>query len=204
MDRLYRLANLIDEVRDAVTQELSADVALLRLEQGFRRLLANPFFLKEELERVGTVRDETCLYRDPDLDFVVLARGVGSRRGRKGTSHAVVPHDHGPLWALYGVYEGTTNLQRYEPDDSESSGRFPGLRLVKEAPAKAGDLDAITPHHMHLPLNAPDATSTIVVVYNKPLESVVRRGYVPDLQSVVEFQGVRPPVRSTSKLIRAT
>ena len=203
MEKLYELPDLVEEIRDALRRPLAADAALRTLERGFGRLLSNPFFLARELERMGAAGDEVCLHQDPELDFVVLARGVSARKARHGKSHAVVPHDHGPLWALYGVYAGTTRLQRWEPDAAERGGLFPGLRLLKDTQAVGGDLDAIEPHNMHLPLNPPDAASTIIVVYNKPLPSVLRRGYVPDLERVVEFQGLRPPVKASSKLIRS-
>jgi hypothetical protein len=55
-------------------------------------------------------------------------------------------------------------------------------------------MDAIEPHNMHLPVHTPGAGTIIIVVYNKPLESVVRRGYVAAAKTVVDFQGIFPPL----------
>lgn len=193
----YGLEEFVEEVREIAGTQLPADRVLQVLGPGFQRLLSNRSFLRDRLEGSAPATDEICLHRDPVHDFVVLARGVSARRGKKGSSHAVLPHDHGPLWALYGVYEGESNLQRYESDPAERFGSFPGLRLIRDIPSKPGDCDAIAPHNMHLPIN--DSGTVILVVYNKPLESVVRRGYVQEIQSVVQFQGIFPPLGTASK-----
>ena len=194
MTDAYGLNEFADEVRASIANRQSPAAALAALSPGFRHLLANPTFLRERIEEIGAHSDEVCLHAEPDQGFVVLARGISQKQTNQGQSHAVVPHDHGPLWALYGIYEGSSNLQRWEPDRSEQSGPFPGLRLVSEHPASAGGMDAIEPHNMHLPAHTPGAGTIIIVVYNKPLESVMRRGYVAAAQTVVDFQGVFPPL----------
>lgn len=193
MDEAYGLEQFVTEVRAAVSKRLSAAETLESLRTGFKRLLSNRSFLRDRIEADASVGDEICLYKDADFDFVVLARGVSPRGQAQGSSHAVLPHDHGPLWALYGIYEGKSVFRRYEPDSTVQIGDFPGLRLTREIPAQAGDFDAIEPHNMHLPISDPHTGSVIVVVYDKPLETVVRRGYVRALKDVVQFQGIFPP-----------
>ena len=194
------LNEFVDEVRAAIADGGSPPAAILEaLKPGFERLLADPTFLREKIDEIGVRSDEVCLHAESDNGFVVLARGVSQKQTYQGKSHAVVPHDHGPLWALYGVYEGSTNLQRWEPDPSEESGPFPGLRLVSERQAGARDWDAIEPHNMHLPVHTPGAGTVIIVVYDKPLDSVVRRGYVASAKTVVDFQGIFPPLELPSQ-----
>ena len=192
MSATYGLHDFIDDVRDTLAREQPPDVALERLTPGFKRLLANRTFLTQQLKDIGIRSDEVCLHAESDDGFVVLARGDSDRKPSKGKSHAVVPHDHGPLWALYGIYEGSSNLQRWTPDASERGGTFPGLKLISQRHANTGEMDAIPPHSMHLPVHSPDAGTVIIVVYNGPLESVVRRGYVAAGKTVVDFQGVFP------------
>lgn len=193
----YRMQDFVDEARDVVGRGASPEEALSTLAPGFERLLVDPAFVRERLDEIGTVEDETCLYRDPDSDFVILARGVGSL-GERGTVRSGVPHDHGPLWALYGVYAGQVHLQRYEVDLEERAGRFPGLRLTSDVAGEAGTFDAIPPYHLHLPITVPGSGAIVVVVYNRPLASVVRRAYLPDLGNLIEFQGSRPPTRAAT------
>ena len=190
----YGLNDFSGEVRANIASQQSPAAVLAALKHGFGRLLANATFLQKRIEEVGAHSDEVCLHAEPNSGFVVLARGASQKQTNQGKSHAVVPHDHGPLWALYGIYEGSSNLQRWEADASEQSGSFPGLRLVSETPVSAGGIDAIEPHNMHLPVHAPGAGTIIIVVYNKPLESVTRRGYVASAKTVVDFQGIFPPL----------
>ena len=194
MKKVYGLAEFNEEVRASIAQQQAPTTVLRALTPSFRRLLANPTFMRERIEEVGVDSDEVCLHAEPSEGFVVLARGVSKKPTGQGESHAVVPHDHGPLWALYGVYEGSTNMQRWEPDSSEHSSPFPGLRLLSERLAKAGDMDAIEPHNMHLPVHTPGAETVIIVVYDKPLDSVVRRGYIVSAKTVGDFQGYFPPL----------
>jgi predicted metal-dependent enzyme (double-stranded beta helix superfamily) len=194
MTETYGLVEFADEVRAIIAQKQAPAAVLGALAPGFERLLSNPTFLRERIEEVGSHSDEVCLHAEPNQGFVVLARGVSKKQTVQGISHAAVPHDHGPLWALYGIYEGSSNIQRWEPDVSEHSGPFPGLRLVSERLTYAGDSDAVEPHNMHLPVNTPGAETSIIVVYAKPLESVVRRGYVASAKTVCDFQGLFPPL----------
>ena len=194
MTNAYGLNDFIDDVQTSIAQNSSPTAVLEVLSPKFELLLANSSFLRKKIEETGVHSDEVCLHAEPDEGFVVLARGVSQKQTYQGKSHAVVPHDHGPLWALYGIYEGSSNLQRWEPEAAEQSGPFPGLRLVSESPASAGGMDAIEPHNMHLPVHTPGAGTIIIVVYNKPLDSVVRRGYVASAKTVVDFQGIFPPL----------
>jgi hypothetical protein len=203
MSEGFGLEDFVAEIRAVVAKKLPAKEALAALAPGFRRLLSNRTFLQEKLAAIGSHADEVCLYRDPEYDFTVLARGVSGRRQQQGKSHAGVPHDHGPLWALYGLYEGTARMQRWEPDATVQSGPFPGLRLIADVPAKAGEFDAIEPHNMHLPVFPPEGGSVILVVYNKYLESVQRRGYVAAAKGVVTFQGTFPPTAIPAEPVAA-
>jgi predicted metal-dependent enzyme (double-stranded beta helix superfamily) len=187
MNEAYGLEQFISDVRAASRKQLSSGETLRAIAPGFKKLLNNRRFLQEKLSSLNAVGDEVCLHTDAEHHFVVLARGVS-----RGQSHAGSPHDHGSLWALYGIYEGSARFQRYEVDPASEGGPFPGLRLVSETPAKPGDYDAIEPGNIHLPVFPPEGGSVIIVVYKDDLESVVRRGYLRDIQQPVRFQGQFP------------
>ena len=193
MSEPYGFADFIAEVRAVMPRALPPSDTLRTLRPGFERLLANRTFLDEEIRKLGTAADEVCLHHDREHDFVVLARGVSRGAARQGESHAAMPHDHGPLWALYGLYEGPARLQRYAPDPGAQDGPFPGLRLLSDTPSEAGAIDAILPHSMHLPVFPENGGNVIIVVYSQPLGKVVRRGYVAARKAVVDFQGAFPP-----------
>ena len=189
MPNHYSLEEFIEEVRAAVSKHLPAGDTLRSLTPGFKKLLNNRSFLQEKLKALNIVGDEVCLYRDPEHRFSILARGVSHEAKRQGQSHAGTPHDHGNLWALYGIYEGTAHFQRYQVDPANRKGPFPGLQLISDEPAKAGDVDAIEPGNMHLPV-FPQGGEVIIVVYGGMLEMVVRRGYLRDIEQPVEFRGL--------------
>jgi hypothetical protein len=188
----YGLDAFIEELRGWTSRGLPAATTLRALTPAFKRLLANRSFLEQALGGVRAIGDEARLFHDEQRGFVVLARGIATGPKEQGVSHAASPHDHGPLWALYGLYRGSARMQRYEPDASRTDPPFPGLRLTSDVLAHAGDVDAIAPHHMHLPLFLEGGKSTVIVVYSGVLEAVTRRGYVRS-RGVVEFQGVFPP-----------
>jgi len=190
MANQYGLEEFIEEVRSALSKHLSAGDTLRSVTPGFKKLLDNRSFLQEKLNELDTVRDEVLLYKDPDHRFSILARGVSREVKRQGQSHAGTPHDHGSLWALYGLYEGTARFQRYRVDPTNKNGPFPGLQLISDEPAKAGDFDAIEPGNMHLPIFPSEGGGVIIVVYDGALETVVRRGYLRDIQQPVIFKGL--------------
>lgn len=193
MSKEFGLSEFADEVRDVCAKNLSSPQALETLRPHFERLLGNRRFLAEKLATIGRITDETRLYHDPEYDFVILARGVGKHGKRADFARRIMPHDHGPLWAMYGVYEGEHRLQRYGIDPASKEGEFPGLALVSEIQAKSGAQDDIEPHNLHLPVAMGEGAITIVV-YSRPLESVRRLGYIPELHGVVEFTGQAPPL----------
>jgi hypothetical protein len=195
MSKQYGLMDFADEIREVCAKGLGAREALDTLRPSFERLLGNRTFLHEKLATLDKISSETELYRDPDYDFVILTRGVGKQGKRADFGRKIMPHDHGPLWALYGVYEGEQAMHRYEVEPESKEGQFPGLHLAEEILAKTGGHDEVEPHHIHLPVPVGDGSISLVV-YDKPLESVPRLGYIPELQGVVEFTGKAPPLHA--------
>jgi hypothetical protein len=185
---VYGLDEFVGEVRHVVSTQMPPGKALKTLSPGFSKLLANRAFLTKKLATIQVQEYETCLYRDPVHEFVVLARGVRPRN----SPYPILPHDHGPLWALYGVYGGKVTIERYKVNPVETGGQYPGLSLVSSRLGEPGDFDAIPPHHLHCPPDEEEGSLTIVV-YPKDLDKVTRRGYMPEIKALIEFQGKKPP-----------
>lgn len=152
MAEIYGLEEFIEEVRAIVPKHLPAGDTLRAVTTGFKKLLNNRSFLREKLNTLDVVGDEACLYEDPDYNFVILARNVSRQAAHQGRSHAGSPHDHGTLWALMGG----SPAQHYKLNSMNRSEPFPGLRMISEVPAKAGDFDANEPSNMHLPVFPPE------------------------------------------------
>ena len=81
-----------------------------------------------ELIKEGNPAKE--LYRDPDHGFIQM--GHIHQEGHKN-----LPHDHGPCWVLYGVYQGEIHITTYRRTDS---GNEPGKASLEKK-----DLHRLTP-----------------------------------------------------------
>jgi len=113
---LYLLTDFVNDLRPIVARARPPMETLVAMTPAFKRLLSDESFLSTALARCAPHGDEACLYRDPHHGFVVLARGIGQAQDDEGGSHAAMPHDHGPLWAVYGLYRGAAHMQRYTED----------------------------------------------------------------------------------------
>lgn len=107
------------------------------------------------------------LYRDPDHSFIQM--GHNQRQ-----DHHNAPHDHGPCWVLYGVYQGKIEISTYRRlDDGSAAGR---AKIEKKA------LHALTPGIVY-PYLPGDIHSTFA-----PEPSVVFRFLSHDLNKVERYR----------------
>src|SRR3546814_4683244 len=83
-----------------------------QVRKDLERLLANPEFVEATCGAAAKPGRHT-LYRDPDLDFCVLAHiNVEARKSP--------PHDHGPSWEVYGQAVGHTDMTEWSRLDDAS------------------------------------------------------------------------------------
>lgn len=121
------------------------------------------------------------LYRDPDLDFVVLAHVNKDARQSP-------PHDHGSSWAIYGQATEHTDMSEYRRVDGNAGAGDAQLEHVKTyrlTPGLAGLYDVGAIHAIDYPANA-----RFVRVTGTDLEAVERlkfdtsRGKAEVIQSI--------------------
>jgi hypothetical protein len=107
----YTLDDFCTDTRAALKAQ-PLDAALPALADRLSRLLVNPAFVAE------TFNDDMppgrrVLYRDPDLDFYVLAHvQEGGKTGK--------PHSHGSSWAVYGNAKNVTHMTEWRRTNSQS------------------------------------------------------------------------------------
>jgi predicted metal-dependent enzyme (double-stranded beta helix superfamily) len=85
------------------------------------------------------------LYRDPELDFNVLAHCF--KGGAKSP-----PHDHGRSWAIYGQALGHTNVEVWRRKDGAKGDKQNGpaeLEKIDSYELKAGDAGVFHPGIVH-------------------------------------------------------
>jgi hypothetical protein len=116
---------------------------------------------------IGDGKPAEALYRDPVHGFIQM--GHNQRLG-----HHNAPHDHGPCWVLYGVYQGKIEISTYRRLDD---GSVPGQAKIEKK-----DLHTLTPGVVYAYL-AWDIHSTFA-----PERSVVFRFLSRDLNKVARYR----------------
>ncbi|MGH7845336.1 MAG: hypothetical protein ACREQW_09215 [Candidatus Binatia bacterium] len=107
------------------------------------------------------------VYRDPARGFIQM--GHNQRQ-----DHYNAPHDHGPCWVLYGVYQGKIEISTYRRLDD---GRVPGRAKIEKK-----ELHTLTPGVVY-PYLPGDIHSTFA-----PERSVVFRFLSHDLNKVERYR----------------
>lgn len=90
------------------------------------------------------------IYRDPELDFVVLAHVNDSARKSP-------PHDHGTSWAIYGQAAEYTDMSEYRRTDGGEGAGEARIEKVKDyrlTPGHAGLYDVGAIHAIDYPAGA--------------------------------------------------
>jgi len=128
-------------------------------------------------------RKNLRLYVDPEFGFVINA--VVRVPGRKGSVH-----DHADAWVLYGLLDGSENLERYDRLDD---GRTPGyaeVRLASVTTGTQGKVDLVAPHAIHAEQGGP-TRSVAIILRSKPLGegTVLQNGYDLETNTVVARYG---------------
>lgn len=108
------------------------------------------------------------LYTDPEHGFIQMNHFHAGYR-------ANTPHDHGPYWVVYGVYEGEVDISVYVPDKATNT-----VRLERVDRLKSGDAVAYLPGDIHS-TRVPTPDPAIVLRFlSTDLSQVPRRRFKPE------------------------
>lgn len=152
----------VDEIRDLYETESDLDARWAKIQKAMGVLLADPS-LKESskswpltVEGMGRVKN-LLFYEDPDYGFVFNATV------RKANSITNV-HDHGDVWTLYGIIDGTETMHRYERIDGGPRDEGPAvLKEVGCSQIGPGDVDAVPPGKIHQEHGGPEHSMAFIV-----------------------------------------
>jgi predicted metal-dependent enzyme (double-stranded beta helix superfamily) len=141
--------------------------------------------LKANAERWPSTegRKNLLLYVDDDHGFAINA--VVRVPGRKGGVH-----DHAQAWVLYGLLDGTENLERYDRlDDGRNAGRAE-IRLSSVTTGTRGTVDLVPPFAIHAEQGGP-ARSVAIILRSQRLGegTVLQHSYDPAAGTVTEQFG---------------
>jgi len=105
----------------------------------------------------GGERAENLLfYEDPDYKFVIngLIKAPHTR---------TAIHDHAHNWTLYGVLDGSENIERYERLDDGSKPDYAEVRKTVDVKVGAGKIDLVAPYEIHAEESGAERTVAIIV-----------------------------------------
>ena len=154
--------NFVRGVRSSIEQSSTMSELLNRLSARMREALKDPTLL--DAVKMGIV------YRDPDYLFQINAQE------HEPGYHTPV-HDHGECWAVYGVYQGTMRMTRYERLDDGSDGDYAEIRGTGEFDVEAGRADVIAPWGIHEVENRTDRPTRSFVIRSRALNEVWRNRF---------------------------
>lgn len=183
----YDITDLVARIATAFERSDSDEAQMKAAAEAARNLLRDPAFLSEHygLSKDGKHGDY-LLYKHPQHEFVLRARVMAPGRYTPA-------HDHGELWAVYGVCEGQVQMDRYQRADDGSQPDYAELRQTKRIVAHAGELDTIAPWGIHDVAIRTAEPAVSLVIYSRPLNSVARNRYDPQQRTVRFFQDGKTP-----------
>lgn len=156
-----------DEIRALYAKGLDETELWRQIAGAMKTLLADAG-LKEcaqswpmTVESAPTTRN-LLFYEDPDYGFVFNATV------RKPNMVSNV-HDHGNVWTLYGLIEGSETMYRYERVDDISANAGPkNLSLTGRHEIGPGDIDIVPPGKIHQEHAGPERSIAFIVRGRRP------------------------------------
>ncbi|HLI25816.1 MAG TPA: hypothetical protein VKZ60_02015 [Chloroflexota bacterium] len=115
------------------------------------------------------------LYRDPDHGFIQMGHFHGP--ATPGAQMGGVPHDHGPLWVLYGVYRGGIEITRYRRTDDGRDPARATLEQVEVATITPGTVQPYLAGEVHRTRQLSPDGSVVLRFLSGDLERVARYRY---------------------------
>lgn len=170
----YSLAQFVQDVRRIVAARPEPRAQAMEVARRAEDLLADPESLRPEAERAREEKKRRhLLYEDPETGFQVLLHyQPPGQRGR--------PHNHGPCWVVYGVYENLMGMTRYQRLDG---GKQPGVARLKPSRdyvLERGEVNFFLPGDIHSTHNPGASPSLVLRVTQKNLSRISREHFDPE------------------------
>ncbi len=154
------MGQFINSMRSLFVEEQDVEKRWQRLVPLLRNLLSDPE-LKARSKRwpkcAQAERAENLLfYEDPDFGFVIngLVKAPNTRTSI---------HDHAHNWTLYGVLDGSENIERYKRLDDGSRPDYAEVHNTEHIRVGPGDIDLVRPWQIHAEESGDERTVAIIV-----------------------------------------
>jgi predicted metal-dependent enzyme (double-stranded beta helix superfamily) len=172
----------VGAVKDAYDEGRSEEWLLFRVSDALATLVQDKTFLNDFGLPVAGEYQTYLLYKDPQRGFIVTASTSKDKLYRP-------PHDHGPTWAVYGVYSGEISMKRYRRVDDRRKDGYAEVGRVADFIARPGMVDAIVAGGIHELFYSGDAGISVIARSADPTE-FLRGRYNPTEKTVQMFKGV--------------
>ena len=136
----YTLEQFCTESREIMKQKPGDDGREI-VRQKLEQLLANRDFIAEHCA-ADKPKGNFQLYRDPELDFVVLCHRFGA--GSKSP-----PHNHGNSWAIYGQAAGETDVTVWRRKAHDPKTGHAEIEVEQQYKMPAGKAGLFNPGVIH-------------------------------------------------------
>lgn len=159
------LSTIVEAVSGVLDAGGSVDVVTGRIASELSQVIAGPGL--EELFS-GKQKSYTA-FVDPQRHFIVQC-------SVHHPGHLTEAHDHGEVWAVYGVVRGVSRYRRFsrQPDVAPDTA---ALHCVRDEELRPGQIDVVSPGEVHLIGNETGEMTLNVVVRPRPIEDVWRRRF---------------------------
>ena len=90
-----------------------------------------------------------------------------------------LPHDHGPTWVVYGVYQGAIEQTKWRWSYPEADRTSPEIKPVESWVQQPGDIAFFLPGEIHQTRCVADDRAVVVRLEGQKLAGVIRHRYDP-------------------------
>jgi hypothetical protein len=160
----------IEEVRDILRRGLRGEEAAEAVRAAMERMMREA--PADEPWAAGILQDRPAgraLYRDPDFGFIQMGH-------LHGAGHSTAPHDHGPCWVVYGVYQGEIEIPTFRRDDAPEDSQA-RLTTIEARRLTSGVAYAYLPGQIHATRARAPEGSVVLRFLSEDLERVKRSRY---------------------------
>jgi predicted metal-dependent enzyme (double-stranded beta helix superfamily) len=191
--RLAALDRLIAELRLLWSREAQLETRMRRARSILEAALAEPELRAHSRSWPFTVGQNLLFYEDPEFGFVLNAtvRPPGSR----GTVH-----DHAHSWTLYGLLDGSEQLERYARLDDGTRAGYAELELLSDTTLAPGMIDFVAPHEIHAERGGAGRSVALIIRSERLVGRTLQLGFDPAARTVREMSG---PVQVPYELVAA-
>jgi predicted metal-dependent enzyme (double-stranded beta helix superfamily) len=161
----YELRDFVADLRAALSKDAPQDA---RLEEGaaaLQRLLANPAALTPYRWAFEHGRGPWELHADPEFGFVVTLL-------LKARGQTTPVHNHGEAWTLYGIFEGTELIHRYDRHDGRQQPDRADVRLTVDHRRGPGEVEIEPAYAIHNETTSAEGDTVAIAVRGRDLATV--------------------------------